>query len=172
MNRTLCAQKASCCKVAILLTALSLAGAVLAASEEKRELLAEHETVAQFQELAYRECMGMTSECPDRCGNSGEFANFTILKYMAYRKPGKYGDAKTERFSFQVNDNMLNQKIPLRTSDTVRTLTKDDYVLLSWRHDYVTKNGGSAPERTITVLRKLTPEAAEKTLAETSTPEP
>jgi hypothetical protein len=40
-------------------------------------------------------------------------------------------------------------------------------VLLSWNHDYVTKQGTSSPERPIVKLEKVTPERAAKLLQAT-----
>jgi hypothetical protein len=49
---------------------------------------------------------------------------------------------------------------------TVTGLKQDDYVLLSWKHDYVTKDGSSSPERPVTKVSKITKEEAEKLLKE------
>ena len=130
--------------------------------EEKRQMLAKHQTVAQFQGVAYQQCRGLTALCPDRCGGSGDFASFRILKYLAYEKPGEYGDAKQADYSFQVEDNMKHLKVPAAIRDAVAALKKGDVVLLDWLHDYVTKEGSSSPERPIKKLEKITREAAIK----------
>jgi len=153
-------------------SALALVAAALAAcaalaaepKEQKRELLAEHATVAKYDGLKYQQCRGMTARCPDQCGGSGNFASFTILGYLAYNKPGKYGDPKQARYTFQVDDNMKNLKVSAEIRDAVKALKPGDHVLLSWRHDYVTKNGSSGPERPITKLEKTTDERARKLL--------
>lgn len=129
---------------------------------EKRELLAKHQTVAEFQGVAYQQCRGLTSLCPDKCGSSGDYASFRILKYVVYEKPGEYGDPKQTEYSFQVVDNMKNPKVPAAISGTVASLKKGDFVLLDWQHDYVTKDGSSSPERPIQKLEKITKEQAEK----------
>jgi hypothetical protein len=132
------------------------------AAEDKRELLSKHQTVAQFERVAYQQCMGMTALCPDKCGNSGDFASFRILKYIAYEKPGQYGDPQQKEYVFQVEDNMKNLKVSPSIKDTVASLKEGDYVLLDWQHDYVTKNGSSGPERPINKLQKITREEADK----------
>ena len=88
-----------------------LAGQAAAAGED-RQLLSSHDTVARFTGIKDHRCMGRTALCPDRCGDSGNLASFTVVRYLDYRKPG----------------------------DTVR---------LTWRHDYVTRNGSKFPERPI-----------------------
>ena len=131
-----------------------------------RELLAAHETVAQFTGVAFQKCRGLTSLCPDKCGSSGDFASFKILGYVLYKKTGEYGDPMQESFMFQVEDNMKNAKVTPELRATMTALKKDDYVLLSWNHDYVTKDGSSSPERPVTKVSKITKEEAEKLLKE------
>jgi hypothetical protein len=137
--------------------------------KDKRELLAKNQTIAEFQGVAYQQCRGLTSLCPDKCGGSGDFASFRIVKYVAYEKPGEYGDTKQTEYAFQVIDNMKNLKVPKAISDTVAALKKGDYVILDWNHDYVTKDGSSSPERPIVKLEKVTKEQAEKLAGELPT---
>jgi hypothetical protein len=137
-----------------------------AAGEEKRELLAEHETLAKLKETKYRTCLGRTGACPDRCGNSGEFAEFEIVKYLHYSKPGKYGDKKQTSFRIQVSDYHRKPKGDPEILRTVKQLEPGGFVLLSWRHDYVTRGGSSFPERPVTKLEAVSREAAETYLKE------
>lgn len=142
-----------------------------ATPNEKRELLAEHRTVSKFGGVQQRTCRGLTALCPNRCGHSGDFASFAVVRYLSYKKPGKYGDPKQESFIFQVADNHGKPKCPKEVADHVGGLKPDDLVLLEWRHDYVTRTepgGGSAsfPERPIVHLEKLTKEQADKLIAE------
>lgn len=130
--------------------------------EGERQTLSKHQTVAQFEGIAYQRCRGLTSLCPDRCGNSGDFATFRILKYLGYEKLGEYGDPKQTEFVFQVEDNHKNLKVSAEVKSKLATLTKGDYVLLDWVHDYVTKDGTSSPERICTKLEKITREEADK----------
>jgi hypothetical protein len=146
-----------------------------ATPNEKRELLAEQDTVAKFTGIAYQQCRGMTAQCPDNCGQSGDFASFAIVSYLTYRKPGQYGDPKATTYTFQVEDNHRNLKVPKELAAGVRGLKPGDYVLLSWRHDYVTRfeGGGSAsfPERPITKLQKISKGEADRLLKKpTDTP--
>lgn len=132
---------------------------------EKRELLANHETLAVFDGVNYRLCMGRTARCPKQCGDSGEFASFTIKKYLKYEKPGEYGDPKQETFLVQVSDYDKRPKGDPKIAETVKRLKKGDYVLLSWHHDYVTRGGSSFPERPIVKLESVAKEKAEGLLS-------
>ncbi len=133
---------------------------------EKRELLSEHETVAKLTGVAYQQCRGLTAQCPDNCGQSGDYATFAVVAYLSYKKPGQYGDPKGTSFTFQVEDNHKNLKVPKELADKVRALRAGDVVLLAWRHDYVTRteNGGSSsfPERPVTKLETITQDQADK----------
>ena len=133
--------------------------------KEKRELLAKHETLATFEGVNYRLCMGLTSRCPKECGDSGEFASFAIKKYLKYEKPGQYGDPEQETFLVQVSDYDKRPKGDPKILETVKSLKKGDHVLLSWHHDYVTKEGSSFPERPIIKLEKIGKAKAEKLMA-------
>ena len=154
----------------LLMPALALAdppaSQPAAKANEKRELLAENNTVAKFTGIAYQQCRGMTAECPDNCGQSGDFASFEIVSYLVYRKLGQYGDPKTTTYTFQVEDNHKNLKVPKELAAEVRGLKPGDYVLLNWRHDYVTtfEGGGSSssPERPITKLQKISKDEADR----------
>jgi hypothetical protein len=152
------------CGVALSAMTVSTARGADKAPGEKRELLAVHETLAVFDGVEYQLCRGMTALCPDKCGNSGEFANFAVKKYLKYKKNGEYGDPEQQSFQVQISD---FDKKPLgdpKILQTVKGLKKGDYVLLSWNHDYVTKEGTSSPERPLVKLEKIEKAKAEALL--------
>ena len=140
--------------VAVALALAARAGAGEARAN-KTVTLARHETVAEFVGTNYHRCLGRTSLCPDKCGSSGTLASFKIVEYVKYEKLGEYGDPKCERYDFLVEDNMKNAKVPAEIRNTVNSLNKGDRVRLSWKHDYVTKDGCSQPERPITKLERM-----------------
>ena len=121
---------------------------------KKRELLSSHDTVARFVGLKEHKCMGRTALCPDRCGESGKLATFEIVKYMAYEKPGEYGDPQQKQFMVLIEDNMKNPKVPAAIRDAIVALKPGDLVDLKWNHDYVTQDGSKFPERVIRLLEK------------------
>ena len=134
---------------------MGVAACVLTAvAAEKRELLSSHNTVARFDGLSQHTCRGLTSLCPDRCGESGPLASFTIIRYRDYKKPGEYGDPKQTTFQFLVEDNMKRPKVPASLRDKVMALKPGDVVELDWIHEYVTNDGGSYPERPVVRLEK------------------
>ena len=138
----------------------------VAAPEKQRELLSSHDTVARFTGLKDHKCMGRTSLCPDRCGESGKLATFAIVKYLKYEKPGEYGDPKGEQFMVLVEDNMKNAKVPKAIHDSIIALKPGDLVHLRWNHDYITQAGSKFPERPIKDVSPLTKEQADALTAE------
>lgn len=140
--------------VSLVLTGWAIGGEQGAA---KVDTLARHETVAEFRGTNYHRCMGRTSLCPDKCGQSGTLATFRIVNYLTYEKLGEYGDPKCDEFAFLVEDNMKQPKVPAAIRNKVNVLKQGDMVLLSWNHDYVTSNGNSRPERPVTILEKIAP---------------
>lgn len=141
--------------------------AALASAGEKREVLAQNETVAEFQGLAYHRCMGMTSLCPDGCGSSGNVAKFRIIKYLVYKKLGQYGDPQGPEYVTQVDDNLGKLKLPVHQVEIIRGLKKGDFVRLNWQHEYVTKDGSSSPERPLTMIEKISAKDAKKLVGDT-----
>jgi hypothetical protein len=132
------------------------------APDPQRALLSSHDTVARFTGLKAHPCMGRTSLCPDRCGESGQLATFAIVKYLRYEKPGEYGDPQQEQFMVLVEDNIKNPKVPEAIRDAILALKPGDLVRLQWNHDYVTRDGSKFPERPIIKLSVLTKDEAEK----------
>lgn len=126
----------------------------------KVKLLSRHETTAVFKGTEIRECMGMTLQCPDECGHSGEFATFEIIQYNTYEKPGEYGDAKQKSYEVQLTSSITRPMENQAAIDTIKKLKAGDKVTLNWNHNYVTTKypgGGESqsPERTIVKLEKL-----------------
>jgi hypothetical protein len=125
------------------------------AENVKRELLSSHDTEASFVGLKDHRCMGLTSLCPDQCGESGKLATFMIDKYLDYKKPGEYGDPKQEEFMVLIENNMRNAKVTVAIRDAILALKPGDKVHLKWNHDYVTKDGSSYPDRPIVTLKPI-----------------
>jgi len=122
--------------------------------EEQRQLLSVHETEAVFAGLKAHRCMGRTSLCPDECGHSGTLATFEQLRYTRYEKPGEYGDPKTDRYEFMIEDNRKISKVSTDLRDKISALKTGDKVVLHWVHEYVTRDGSSFPERTVLRLER------------------
>ncbi len=110
----------------------------------KREVLSEHQILVVYDSTTFRKCMGLTGSCPAECGGSGEIANFSVVKYLFYKKHDKYGHGKQQTFHFRVSD---YYKKPVVLPEVLRSFSgvkKGDYLLISWRHDNVTHRSGSA----------------------------
>jgi len=121
------------------------------AAKEGNQVLSRHVTVAVFKGKEYRLCRGRTSRCPKTCGQSGEFAVFSVEGYLEYEKPGKYGDPMKKIFRFQVSD---FDKKPLEGSPgskVVASMKDGDYARLEWTHEY----DGSMPSRPVRLVKKI-----------------
>lgn len=141
--------------IALILISFVSAHGGQATTSETTKTLARHETIAEFMGIFEHQCRGRTSLCPDKCGHSGNVAQFDIIGYLHYEKFGQYGDPQTGRFTVMIENNMKQRKVSPAIGDTVASLTPGDAVFLSWRHDYVTRDGASGPERPITKLEKM-----------------
>ena len=124
------------------------------AKASKVDVLSTHQTISRLKDVKFHTCRGMTALCPDRCGDSGEFASFEILEYKNYAKNGEYGDGKQSEFRVQLTD--FNKK-PLKNSVAkyVSKLEVGDRVELDWNHLYVDQNGSKFPVREVVRIIKL-----------------
>jgi hypothetical protein len=146
----------------LLLLSLIVASPVMSASKpEKKEddatrkILSKHITISTYEGAQFRRCRGRTARCPENCGNSGEFARFTINEYLTYEKPGKYGDPKQKQYLIQISDFHKKPKGDAGILKVIKGITKGDKVHLAWNHNYVTRKGSSFPERVVKELKKL-----------------
>lgn len=130
---------------------------------KKIALLSSHMTLSTFDGLKDHTCRGLTALCPDKCGESGKLASFAITKYLKYSKPGEYGDPEQKNFQIMYENTLGESKLNPENKELIASMKPGDVVLLCWNHNYITdENGSSYPERTITVLKKLTEEEVKK----------
>ena len=146
----------------LLLLSLIVASPIMSAAKpEKKEndttskILSKHITISTYEGAQFRRCRGRTARCPENCGNSGEFARFTINEYLTYEKPGKYGDPKQKQYLIQISDFHKKPKGDADILKVIKGITKGDKVHLAWNHNYVTRKGSSFPERVVKELKKL-----------------
>ena len=143
---------------------VALLAAGTAAYGEDRELLAVHDTVARFEGTEDRTCMGRTALCPDECGHSGQYAVFAVLGYRSFETYTEPAFEKQARFAVMVGDQDGHPVGDLTVAAAVAELSPGDTVRLTWRHEQVTRNGGTGPERRIVMLEKARPEQVERWL--------
>ena len=124
-------------------------------NDTTRKILSKHITTSTYEGAQFRRCRGRTARCPENCGNSGEFAKFTINEYLTYEKPGKYGDPKQKQYLIQISDFHKKPKGDADILKVIKGITKGDKVRLAWNHNYVTRKGSSFPERVVKELKKL-----------------
>jgi len=98
-----------------------------------------------------------TALCPNECKHARDIAKFRVQKYLKYEKLGEHGDIKADVYHFDMSHVPEDQAAFKSTIESLSTL---DAVLLSWRHDYVTRGNASgtskSPERPTTKLEKIT----------------
>jgi phosphoribosyl-ATP pyrophosphohydrolase len=95
--------------------------------QETYKVLSTHQTDAVFKGTVERPCRFKTAECPDRCNHGGVAAQFTITRYLSYKKPGKYGDPKTKEFSIMLKSPEMSKEMMER----IKKLLDDKALMLS-----------------------------------------
>jgi hypothetical protein len=116
-------------------------------------VLSTHQTDAVFKVTVERPCRFKTAECPYSSNHRGVAAQFTITRYLSYKKPGKYGDPKTKEFSIMLKSPEMSKEMMER----IKKLELGTTVKLSWEHRYVSRTGSGGavskfPRRVITLL--------------------
>lgn len=134
----------------ILALALTLVSP-LASAADKVEVLSSHRTKAVYEGVRHLPCRHRTSLCPDRCGHARDVAVFRVTEYVAYEKPGQYGDAKATEFLLPLSQ---GEEVSAEILAVAQGLSKGDSVRLEWLHEYVTKDGSKYPRRRVTLLAR------------------
>ncbi|MFM8269645.1 MAG: hypothetical protein ACKN9V_05590, partial [Pseudomonadota bacterium] len=120
---------------ALLALVLALA-APQALATSMVEVLSTHRTKAVYEGVRNLPCRHRTSLCPDRCGHARAVAVFRVTEYVAFDKPGKYGDGKTTEFLLPLVE---GEEVSAEVLAVAKALSKGDAVRLEWLHEYVTK---------------------------------
>lgn len=139
---------------------------------DKLEVLAEHKVIATFEGVKFRRCMGATGRCPDKCGSSGNFANFKITDYLHHKKLGKYGEDKYESYMAQISDFHRKPQGDPALVAYVETLEKGDLVVIEWKHLYGEVSPGlTSPVRPLILLKKIDKDQAKQLIDEAAAAE-
>lgn len=94
-----------------------------------------------------RKCVHLTSLCPDRCNHARAWASFGVIEWLAYEKPGQYGDDKAATFAVQLEPVEAGVEHAAGFLDAVAGLEPGDGLEIEWLHEYVTTTwvgGGSS----------------------------
>ncbi|KAI9008533.1 hypothetical protein DFJ74DRAFT_711640 [Hyaloraphidium curvatum] len=124
------------------LTKVAPSGGASAASAEKRTLIAEHDTISEFEGIKTTPCRFRTALCPDKCGHAKEGALFSIKSY------NNKVDNEETKVGFEVAD------IDAESLAVLKGLKEGDSVHLVWKHEKVETPTFSGGERTITKVAK------------------
>ena len=139
------------------LVALAMSENVAAATSEpsfRREMLSTHATVAVYRgiEMGRESLRRIYPPQEDR-----RWAVFDIEAYVAFEKPGRYGDERQRVFKILADESNFTSALHLAA------LAEGDRVRLDWTHAYVTRTetvdgretSASYPERAVTALRPV-----------------
>lgn len=124
------------------------------------EVLSSHDVEATYSGTQERQCMFRTSLCPHACNHANKWAVFTVDAYLAYDKPGKYGDEQQKQFALQLRPAETRVDHAPGTHELVASLAPGDRVRLSWLHEYVSEldaegRGAKYPIRRVTAISRM-----------------
>jgi hypothetical protein len=120
-------------------------------------VLTTNEVIAEFTGIKHFPCRHITSLCPDRCNHAQDAAEFKILEWQEYNKPGQYGDDKKDVFRARIDQNAPSEKQDPAVVEIIKTLTPGEKVKIFWEHIYVTdpETNSKWPERPIRSIEKI-----------------
>ena len=123
---------------------------LLIQTNRKEQILAIQEVIATYEGTRHIPCMFRTALCPDHCDHAKDVAVFKIKEYTKYEKLNKYGDDKTDEFLWDLKVQSDNNKLHPEYLKIVKTLKPGQNVRIHWTHFYITNDGASYPERSVT----------------------
>ncbi len=104
---------------------------------EKKPFTSTHIFTAKYDGTDFHKCKGMTSLCPDKCGESGNVANFKVVEYKDFVVNGQGGSEKLD--SYQVLASDFNKKdLDKPYVATIKNLKKGDEVTIDVEFVYDT----------------------------------
>ena len=133
----------------LLALLVSLVNLPAQAGQGSAEVLSTHRTKAVYEGTRHLPCHFRTALCPDRCGHARDVAVFRITEYVAYEKPGQYGDPKAAEFLLPLKE---GEEVSASILVVAKDLSKGAAVRLEWLHEYVTREGSKYPRRRVTLL--------------------
>jgi hypothetical protein len=122
-------------------------------------VLSLHRVTAEYIGTRHVACRFMTSLCPDRCNHSFDTAEFKVLSYESFERPGKEGDEKQTSVYARLDSNP-QERTDYQTPEIaakIKTLSPGQKVKLFYEHIYVTdgETGSKWPERPIRSIEPL-----------------
>lgn len=142
----------------LILGALCFTGCI-AVSYQQLQLpegvtLAQHQTVAQYDQLVEEPCRHMTAQCPDACDHGGVYAVFSIKEYMDYQQFSREGEERQKTFAVRLwmRDGTPAPETSKALRYTIGELEAGQTVTLHWAHFYRITESGNFPERIVTLL--------------------
>ncbi|WP_088444588.1 DUF4377 domain-containing protein [Flavobacterium oreochromis] len=103
----------------------------------KKPFTSTHIFTAFFDGINFHQCLGRTALCPDKCGQSGNIANFRVKEYKNLIVNGQAGTEKLKTYQILISD--FNKKdINEPFTKDIKTLKKGDLVTIHVEYVYNT----------------------------------
>lgn len=128
--------------------------------EQKKPFTSTHIFSAKYEGTQFHKCLGLTANCPDKCGSSGNMATFKVTEYKEFEVNGQAGNEKLTEYSVLISD--YNKKdLDKPYVPFIKNLKKGDMVTIHIEYVYDTTKS------TVENLISITPNDNPTTLKET-----
>lgn len=96
-----------------------------------------HVFTAKYEGISFHKCMGLTLDCPEKCGSSGNMASFQVIDYKDFVVNGQGGTEKLTSYSVLISDYYKNDLDKPYVS-VIKSLKEGDEVTIHVEYVYDT----------------------------------
>ncbi|WP_276967958.1 DUF4377 domain-containing protein [Chryseobacterium sp.] len=119
----------------------------------KKPFTSSHLFTARYNGTDFHQCMGRTALCPDRCGESGNLAKFSIIDYKNHLINGKAGTEKLKEYAVLISD-YYKKDLNKPYVAAIKSLNKGDIVTINLDFVYDTTQPVVKTEQKIISITK------------------
>lgn len=131
---------------------------------QKKPYTSIHVFTAIFEGITFHNCMGRTSNCPDKCGASGNQASFKVKSYKDFIVNGEAGTVKLSEYSILISD-YYKKDLKKPFVNEIKNLKKGDEVVIHLEYIYDTSKSAVQTVENLVKITKTSSQAIPYTLA-------
>jgi len=131
---------------------------------QKKPYTSVHIFTAIFEGITFHNCMGRTSSCPEKCGESGNLANFKVKAYKDFIVNGEAGTVKLSEYSILISD-YYKKDLKKPFVNEIKNLKKGDEVVIHLEYIYDTSKSAVQTVENLVKITKTSSQAIPYTIA-------
>lgn len=105
--------------------------------DQKKPFTSTHIFNAIYDGTKFHKCLGMTANCPEKCGSSGNMATFKVTNYKEFLVNGQAGNEKLTEYSVLISD-YYQKDLDKPYVPVIKSLKKGEEVIIHLEFVYDT----------------------------------